>query len=61
MEHKKDDEYPLRQNYRKMSPFVHNSPEYKEIRKNFQGINSTPKKALEKSKRRMAEKMAKQK
>lgn len=43
----------------KMSPTVHNSPEFKEARKTFQGINSTPKKALEKSKRRMAEKMAK--
>lgn len=38
---------------------IHNSPEWKEARKSFQGVNSTPKKALEKSKRRVAEKMEK--
>ncbi len=40
-------------------PTIHNSPEWKDTRKAFQGINSTPKKALEKSKRRVAEKMEK--
>lgn len=40
-------------------PTVHNMSEFKEARKAFQGINSTPKKSLEKSKRRMAEKMHK--
>jgi hypothetical protein len=45
--------------HNKMSPTVHNSPEWKEARKIFQGINSTPSKSLEKSKRRMAEKMVK--
>ena len=28
---------------------IHNSPEFKETRKAFQGINSTPEKAKEKS------------
>lgn len=41
------------------TPTIHNMPEFKEARKAFQGINSTPKKSLEKSKRRMAEKMKK--
>lgn len=45
--------------HKKMSPLIHNSPEFKQLRKSFQGINSTPEKALEKSKRRIAEKMAK--
>ena len=34
---------------KKMSPTVHNRPEFKEVRKAFQGINSTPKIAREKS------------
>lgn len=43
------------------TPTVHNSPEWKEVRKVFQGINATTKGSIEKSKRRIAEKMAKQK
>ena len=31
---------------------IHNSPEFKELRKTFQGINSTTKGSVEKSKRR---------
>ncbi len=41
------------------NPTVHNMPEFKEARKAFQGINSTDKHSLEKSKRRVAEKMFK--
>jgi len=36
---------------------IHNMSEFKEARKIFQGINSTPKKAVEKSKRRHNSKM----
>ncbi len=32
-----------------MSSLVHTAPEFKEARKAFQGINSTPKKAIDKS------------
>lgn len=32
-----------------MSPVVHNRPEFKEVRKAYQGINSTPAKAKAKS------------
>lgn len=39
-------------NYKKMSPVVHNSPEFKGARKAFQGINATRKGSIEKSKRR---------
>ena len=52
---------PRKAHHKKMSPTAHNAPEFKELRKIFAGINSTPSKALEKSKRRMAEKMAKHK
>jgi hypothetical protein len=38
--------------HRKQSPAIHNLPEFKAARKAFQGINSTPKKAVEKSIRR---------
>lgn len=33
-------------------PTIHNSPEWKEARKSFQGINATSKGSIEKSKRR---------
>ncbi len=36
----------------KMNPIIHNSPEFKEARKAFQGINATTKGSVEKSKRR---------
>lgn len=36
----------------KMSPTIHNNPEWKQIRKTFQGINATTKGSIEKSKRR---------
>lgn len=36
----------------KMSPTVHTRPEYKELRRNFQGINATTKGSIEKSQRR---------
>ena len=36
---------------------IHNSPEFKQLRKSFQGINSTSKKAIEKSKRRHSSKL----
>ena len=39
-------------NMKKMNPIIHNSPEYKEARKAFQGINATTKGSIEKSKRR---------
>lgn len=45
--------------HKKMSHIAHTAPEFKELRKTFQGINSSPSKAVEKSKRRMAEKMKK--
>lgn len=38
--------------YKKISPTVHNMPEFKEARKAFQGINATTKGSIEKSKRR---------
>ena len=34
------------------TPTIHNSKEYKELRKTFQGINATTKGSIEKSKRR---------
>lgn len=34
------------------TPTIHNSPEWKEARKSFQGINATTKGSIEKSKRR---------
>ena len=37
---------------KKMSPIIHNSPAFKEVRKAFQGINATTKGSIEKSKRR---------
>ena len=37
---------------RKLSPTIHNQPEFKELRKRFQGINATTKGSIEKSKRR---------
>ena len=40
--------------FKKMSPTVHNRPEFKEARKAFEGINSTPKIAREKSIKRHA-------
>lgn len=39
-------------NHPKMSPIIHNSPEFKELRKTYQGINATTKGSIEKSKRR---------
>lgn len=36
----------------KMSPIAHSAPEFKELRKQFQGINSTTKGSVEKSIRR---------
>ena len=39
---------------KKMSPIVHNRPEFKELRKSNQGINATKKGSIKKSLRRHA-------
>lgn len=46
------------QHYKKTPPIIHNAPEFKELRKKFQGINATSESSKAKSiKRHMAKKM----
>lgn len=39
------------------APVIHNSPEFKELRKTYQGINATTKGSVEKSKKRHESKL----